>query len=116
MPSNTRSSKSKARPVPKRKIEKLGVNKTPRNSATRTSSKQAAVIALLSQPKGATVTAIMKLTGWKRHSVRGFFAAIVRKKLELELRSHKDNGERVYHIVTNKSAKTDVSGASSQAA
>jgi hypothetical protein len=54
------------------------------------------VIALLQSPTGATIEAMMKATGWQPHSVRGFLAGVVRKRLKLKLGSKKVDGNRVY--------------------
>lgn len=69
------------------------------------STKQDRVIAMLRAPKGVTIAAVGKATGWQPHSVRGFFSAIVGKKLGLKLACHKAEGGRVYRIVDTTKAK-----------
>ena len=69
-------------------------------------SKQSRVIAMLQSPTGATIAAMMKATGWQQHSVRGFLAGVVRKRLKLKLGSKKVDGNRVYQIASGGSGKT----------
>lgn len=69
-------------------------------------SKQSRVIAMLQSPTGATVATMMKATGWQPHSVRGFLAGVVRKRLKLKLGSRKVDGERVYQIAGADSGRS----------
>jgi hypothetical protein len=70
------------------------------------SSKQSRVIAMLQSPSGTTIAAMMKAMGWQQHSVRGFLAGVVRKRLKLKLGSKKVDGNRVYQIAIGDSGKS----------
>jgi hypothetical protein len=61
-------------------------------------SKKEMVLGMLREVHGTSIAAIMAATGWQEHSVRGFFAAVVKKKLKLNLVSEKVGGDRVYRI------------------
>jgi hypothetical protein len=60
---------------------------------------------MLQSPAGATIAAMMTATGWQQHSVRGFLAGVVHKRLKLKLSSKKVDGSRVYQIESTDSGK-----------
>jgi hypothetical protein len=107
MPAESGSSK---RPSPKPSSAKKAA--TPSAKAIKASpgrrtpdSKQDRIVALLQQPAGATLDALVKASGWQKHSVRGFLAGTVRKKLKLPLLSEKIDGIRTYRIGASRAVK-----------
>lgn len=76
-----------------------GTEATPKARTPREGTKQAALIAMLRAPGGATIAEIVAATGWQPHTVRGAMAGALKKKLELEVTSEKveDRG-RVYKL------------------
>src|SRR5712672_2098288 len=73
-------------------------------SAVRTNTKHARIIAMLRMPTGTTIAAIMTATDWQQHSVRGFLAGVVRKKLGLNIVSEQTDKGRVYRIKDGKAS------------
>ena len=76
---------------------------------TRAGTKNAQIVAMLRDRAGTTIAAIMAATGWQQHSVRGFLAGVVRKKLGLNLVSEPGESGRVYRIIDDMAtpAKAD---------
>jgi hypothetical protein len=106
-------SKSTKKPLPAKSLLSVRAAKPSQQSADRPKtnkpdarSKQARVIAMLQSPTGATIAAIMQATEWQQHSVRGFLAGAVRKRLKLTLASKKVNGNRIYQIASGDSERT----------
>ena len=66
-------------------------------------TKHAQLLQLLSRPDGANIEDMMQATGWQQHSVRGFLAGTVKKKMGLALTSSKSEGDvRRYRIATRR--------------
>lgn len=62
-------------------------------------SKQEQVLSLLRRSGGASIAEIRQATEWQQHSVRGFLAGTVKKKLGLTLISSKEADDvRRYRI------------------
>jgi Protein of unknown function (DUF3489) len=83
--------------------------------AASTHTKHARIIAMLRMPAGATIASLVTATEWQQHSVRGFLAGVVRKKLKLNLVSEKTDKGRVYRIRDGK-ASPATAGRAKQAA
>ena len=101
------ATRSPARKISRGKSRRSAVASS--NSVVRAATKHTRIIAMLRAPTGTTIAAIMTATKWQKHSVRGFLAGVIRKKLGLNLASEQTDKGRIYRIKDGKasSAMTD---------
>jgi Protein of unknown function (DUF3489) len=97
--SATKRSSSKSKSIASAKPSRRTVGSA-KSEKANPDSKQSRVIAMLQSPAGSTLAAMMKATGWQQHSVRGFLAGVVRKRLKLKLESKEVASTRVYKITS----------------
>src|SRR5712675_1782653 len=90
---------------PKSRARSAPVSSKP---ATGSHTKHARIIAMLRTSAGATIASLVTATDWQHHSVRGFLAGVVRKKLGLNLVSEASDKGRVYRIKDGKASPAAV--------
>jgi hypothetical protein len=98
-PAARKHARKTARPKPRRRSPRGS-----RRETMRSDTKRARIIAMLRTPAGATIAAIMIATDWQQHSVRGFLAGVVRRKLGLNLLSEPTDAGRIYRIRDGKAS------------
>jgi hypothetical protein len=106
-----RKTATRSRPVmaAKRKSSKRPVPAGVASGApakARAGTKNAKVVAMLRDQAGTTIAAIVAATGWQQHSVRGFLAGVVRRRLGLNLVSEPAERGRVYRIIDDTASQT----------
>ena len=105
VPSTAATPKKPLRSV-ESKAERVAAAKTPvkvDQPQVERITKQERVLTLLSRTDGASIEEMMQATDWQQHSVRGFLAGTVKRKLGFLLTSLKlDDGVRRYRIETRR--------------
>jgi hypothetical protein len=96
----TRSTARKTAKPASRKQSTAVSSKPPASTHT----KRDRIIAMLRTSAGATIASLVTATEWQQHSVRGFLAGVVRKKLGLNLVSEQTDKGRVYRIMDGKAS------------
>lgn len=72
-----------------------------RPATTRAGTKQAALIALLQRPEGASVAEAAAMLSWQPHTVRGAISGALKKRLGLTIAAERIDGRgTVYRIAT----------------
>lgn len=101
----SRNKVARAKPAAKQPPAAPTANKADVGDVSHTArvTKHDRVLTLLTRREGATIPEMMEATDWQQHSVRGFLAGTVKKKLGFTLTSKKLEGElRRYRIETKR--------------
>jgi len=101
--------KSNSKPGSRSKSAKIPEIRSKRDAGVASAissgkTKHDQILRMLRTRGGAKIAAIARMTGWQPHSVRGFLAGVVKKKLGLSIASEKTGSGRVYRIVEMKSS------------
>src|SRR6476646_1881144 len=96
-------SKSSKPTTSKSKTANTDARRTAASRSTKTTtsvalSKHDQILGLLRRKQGASLDEIQEVSGWQAHSVRGFLAGTVKKRLGLKLSSNKSDGTRHYFV------------------
>lgn len=95
---------SKTKAAARLRRRKTAKPKAPPKTKSLDESKRIRIVKMLNASRGTTIAAIVAATGWQRHSVRGFLAGVVRKKLGLNLVSEQGAKGRIYRVKDGKSS------------
>ena len=96
---SAKGGKPKAAAAKPKKAARAKKAAKPKAEGVREGTKTAKVLDLLKRSGGATLSQIMKATGWQSHSVRGFISGTLGKKMGLTVASVKgEDGERNYSL------------------
>ncbi|WP_414463637.1 DUF3489 domain-containing protein [Hyphomicrobium sp. DY-1] len=101
----SRNKTAKAKPTARQPSSARTARKADLSDGSHTTrvTKHDRVLTLLNRREGATIPEMMEATDWQQHSVRGFLAGTVKKKLGFTLTSKKLEGElRRYRIETKR--------------
>ena len=96
---NAKERSKRAKP-PKRQPPEKGAVRS-RSHVKPPKTKQQDCLDLLSRREGATIEELQAATGWQQHSVRGFLAGAVKKKLGLTLLSEKPHAQPRRYRISN---------------
>lgn len=98
-PTKARAAKPSAHAAPTNGKSTRRATADAKSAPPRQGSKTAKILDLLKRSGGVTLTDLVKATGWKPNSVRGFLSGTIGKKMAIPVASFKRNdGDRAYRV------------------